>query len=206
MAALRGAELAATELSAKDALILAREALYRETAGSQWKPTLIGDRVMPRLAEDEIETPGKAGLLWPSLRSQIFRIDAVTHGGQRVEIGENEYASVDLMIGPEDPRPFVELASWLGQDRLPWRCSFILEGGGKTGMAFKEIGSSFLSIFPLIVTCSALSLHCASCGNSTTISQSSCEPRSRPGPPWGRRASSGDARQHSHNESRAGAM
>jgi intracellular multiplication protein IcmB len=148
MAALRGAELAATELSAKDALILAREALYRETAGSQWKPTLIGDRVMPRLAEDEIETPGKAGLLWPSLRSQIFRIDAVTHGGQRVEIGENEYASVDLMIGPEDPRPFVELASWLGQDRLPWRCSFILEGGGKTGMAFKEIGSSFLSIFP----------------------------------------------------------
>ena len=26
--------------------------------------------------------------LWPSLRSQIFRIDAVTHGGQRVEIGE----------------------------------------------------------------------------------------------------------------------
>ena len=53
-----------------------------------------------------------------------------------------------MMIGPEDPRPFVELASWLGQDRLPWRCSFILEGGGKTGMAFKEIGSSFLSIFP----------------------------------------------------------
>jgi intracellular multiplication protein IcmB len=148
MAALRGAELAATELSAKDALILAREALYRETAGSQWKPTLIGDRVMPRVAEGESERPSAAGLLWPSLRSQIFRIDAVTHGGQRVEIGENEYTSVDLMIGPEDPRPFVELASWLGQDRLPWRCSFILEGGGKTGMAFKEIGSSFLSIFP----------------------------------------------------------
>ena len=146
MAALRRAELAATELSAKDALILAREALYRETAGSKWKPTLIGDRVMPRLPEDDIETAGKAGLLWPSLRSQIFRIDAVTHGGQRVEIGENEYASVDLMIGPEDPRPFVELASWLGQDRLPW-------------------------------------LRSASCGNRTTISRSSCGPRSRLGPP-----------------------
>ena len=145
---MRGAEVAATELSARDALVLAREALYRETAGSQWKPTLIGDKVMPRLPEDDVKHPSKEGLLWPSLRSQIFRIDAVTHGGQRVEIGENEYASVDMMIGPEDPRPFVELASWLGQDRLPWRCSFILEGGGKTGMAFKEIGSSFLSIFP----------------------------------------------------------
>ena len=148
MAALRGAEVAATELSAREALVLSREALYRETAGSQWKPTLIGDKVMPRLPEDDVKKPIKEGLLWPSLRSQIFRIDAVTHGGQRVEIGENEYASVDMMIGPEDPRPFVELASWLGQDRLPWRCSFILEGGGKTGMAFKEIGSSFLSIFP----------------------------------------------------------
>ncbi len=148
MAALRGAEVAATELSARDALVLAREALYRETAGSSWKPILVGDKVMPRLPEEHVKNPSKEGLLWPSLRSQIFRTDAMTQGGQRVEIGENEYASVDMMIGPEDPRPFVELASWLGQDRLPWRCSFILEGGGKTGMAFKEIGASFLSIFP----------------------------------------------------------
>ena len=103
---------------------------------------------MPRLPEDDVKHPDKAGLLWPSIRSQLFRIDAVTHGGQRVEIGENEYASVDMVIGPEDPRPFVELASWLGQDRLPWRAAFILEGGGKTGMAFKEIGSSFLAMFP----------------------------------------------------------
>jgi len=29
----------------------------------------------------------------------------VTHGGQRVEIGENEYASVDMMIGPEEGLP-----------------------------------------------------------------------------------------------------
>jgi len=148
MAALRGAEVAATELPASDALILAREALYRETAGSKWKPTLIGDKVMPRLPEDDVKHPDKGGLLWPSIRSQFFRIDAVTHGGQRVEIGENEYASVDMVIGPEDPRPFVELASWLGQDRLPWRATFILEGGGKTGMAFKEVGASFLSMFP----------------------------------------------------------
>jgi intracellular multiplication protein IcmB len=148
MAALRGAEIAATELKAREALILSREALYRETAGSAWKPTLIGDRVMPRPAEEDVKNPSREGLLWPSLKSQIFRIDAMTHGGQRVEIGENEYASVDMMIGPEDPRPFVELASWLGQDRLPWRCAFILEGGGRTGMVFKEIGASFLSIFP----------------------------------------------------------
>jgi intracellular multiplication protein IcmB len=76
MAALRGAEVAATELPAADALILAREALYRETAGSKWKPTLIGDKVMARLPEDDVKHPDKAGLLWPSIRSQFFRIDA----------------------------------------------------------------------------------------------------------------------------------
>src|ERR1700722_10970926 len=92
------AEVAAPELAAGEALILAREALYRETAGSKWKPTLIGDKVMPRLPEDDVKHPDKAGLLWPSIRSQFFRIDAVTHGGQRVEIGENEYAGVDMVI------------------------------------------------------------------------------------------------------------
>ena len=147
-AALRGLDVTATELPAREALVVAREAMYRETAGSDWKPILLGDKVMPRLPEEGEKKPSKEGLLWPSLRSQIFHIDALTQGGQRVEIGENEYASVDMTIGPEDPRPFVELASWLGQDRLPWRCAFILEGGGRAGMAFKEIGASFLSIFP----------------------------------------------------------
>ncbi len=147
-ATLRGLEISVEELSAKESLTVIREAMYRETAGSNWRPILVGDRVMPRLPEEDVKWPNKEGWLWPSLRSQLFHADALTHGGQRVEIGEYEYASVDMAIGPEDPRPFVELASWLGQDRVPWRGAFILEGGGRTGMVFKEIGASFLAIFP----------------------------------------------------------
>ena len=146
--ALRGIDVSATEISARDALILAREAMYRETAGSEWAPILIGDRVMARMPEDDVEKPSKEGLIWPSLRSCFFHEDGLTKGGQVVELGEFEYAPVDLMIGPEDPRPFVELAATLGSDRVPWRCSFILEGGGRTGMALKEVGASFLAIFP----------------------------------------------------------
>ncbi|MCW2318911.1 intracellular multiplication protein IcmB [Rhodoblastus acidophilus] len=146
--AMRGVDVSVTEMSARDALILAREAMYRETAGSSWTPTLIGDRVMSRLPEDDEKNPSKEGLLWPSLRGQFFHDDAVTNGGQVVEVGAYEYASVDLVIGPEDPRPFVELAATLGQDRAPWRCCFILEGGGQGAMAMKEIGASFLAIFP----------------------------------------------------------
>ena len=148
VSALKGLDIAAVELSARDSVAVSREALYRETAGSAWRATLVGDRVMPRLPEDDVKRPNKEGLLWPSLRSQIFHLDAVTRGGQRVEIGENEYSSVDMTIGPEDPRPFIELSAPLGRDRIPWRASVVIEGGGRTAMMLKEVAASFLSMFP----------------------------------------------------------
>jgi intracellular multiplication protein IcmB len=146
-AALRNGDVASVELDAHAALKIAREALYRETAGSAWRPTLLGDRVMPQLPEED-EKPHAEGLLWPSIRSQLFHADAITQGGQRVQIGNYEYASVDLAVGPEDPRPFIELAAALGKDRIPWRGAILIEGGGKAAMAMKEIGASFLAMFP----------------------------------------------------------
>ena len=58
------------------------------------------------------------------------------------------YAPVDMDIGPEDPRPFVELAAALGHDRIPWRAAIVLEGCGQSAMQLKDIGASFLSMFP----------------------------------------------------------
>jgi intracellular multiplication protein IcmB len=145
---LKAHDIAATVLTAHEALTVCREAVYRETVGSGWKASLPGDRVMPRLPEDDVKTPKKEGLLWPRLGGQIFHVDAVTHGGQRVVMGANEYGGVDMAMGPEDPRPFVELAAALGRDRVPWRATLILEGGGKSGMMLKEIGATFLGMFP----------------------------------------------------------
>ena len=62
-----------------------------------------------------MQKPKAEYLLWPPIREQIFYADAVTQGGQRVDFGDNAYAPVDMDIGPEDPRPFVELAATLGQ-------------------------------------------------------------------------------------------
>ena len=147
--ALHNQGVACEELDAHAALKLAREAVYRETAGSEWKATLMGDRVMPRLPDDPDDpNPHPGGLLWPSIRDQVFNADAHTKGGRFVEIGDYEFAPVDMMVGPEDPRPFLELAATLGRDRIPWRASIVLEGGGKTAMSFKEGGASFLHMFP----------------------------------------------------------
>ena len=149
VAALHNHDVAAVELDAHEALRTAREVLYRETAGSPWRAILPGDRVMPRLPDAEDgAAPHPEGLLWPSIRSQVFHLDAQTHGGQRVRIGGREYAPVDMAIGPEEPKPFIELAAALGRDRLPWRASVIVEGGGRTAMQVKEIGATFASLFP----------------------------------------------------------
>ncbi|WP_158746704.1 ATP-binding protein [Acidisphaera sp. L21] len=147
VASLRNADVASVELDAHAALKVIRESIYRETAGSPWRPSLIGNRVMPRCPEDD-EKAQPEHMLWPSIRSQVFYADAITQGGQRVQIGDYEYAPIDMAVGPEDPRPFIELAAALGKDRIPWRGAIVVEGGGKASMAMKEIGASFLAMFP----------------------------------------------------------
>src|ERR1700733_4900411 len=53
VASLRNADVASVELDAHAALKVIRESIYRETAGSPWRPVLIGDRVMARCPEDD---------------------------------------------------------------------------------------------------------------------------------------------------------
>lgn len=149
VASLGNNDVATRELDAHEALRVIRESVYRETAGSDWKATLPGDRVMPRATEDPDggESP-TAGMLWPAVAEQMFHADAETLGGQRVRIGDHDYAPVDMAVGPEDPRPFVELSARLGQDRIPWRSAVVIEGGGRNAMQIKEVAATFFSMFP----------------------------------------------------------
>ena len=145
--ALRAHDVAVGIMEPHDALRVARESMYREMSGSDWNASLPGDKVMARCPEDGAKA-GVGHLLWPPLRDQLFYTDAVTRGGQRVDFGENAYSPVDMNIGPEDPRPFVELAATLGLDRIPWRAAIVIEGCGQSAMQIKDVGASFLSMFP----------------------------------------------------------
>src|SRR5260370_17246210 len=53
-----------------------------------------------------------------------------------------------MYLGPEDVRPFVELSATLGLDRIPWRAAVVIEGCGQSAMQLKDIGASFLTMFP----------------------------------------------------------
>ena len=140
--------VAVQPLTPAEALIAIREAVYPETAGSDWKPFIQGTDPMPRLPEGEPEK-GDAGLaLWPPLADQLFFADAVTHGAQRVSIGGHEWSSVDMTVGPEDPRPFAEIAARLNATHTPWRMSMLVEGGGRNMMSFKKVVATLLGFVP----------------------------------------------------------
>ena len=137
MHSLRSQGVACAECESHDTLRVAREVMYRETASGDWRATLPGDRPMPRCPPDGKRATGEH-LLWPTIGDQIFYTDAVTVGGHHVEFGENTVAPIDMTIGPEDPRPLVELVATLGRDRIPWRTSFLLEGCGPAAMSMKK--------------------------------------------------------------------
>ena len=148
LSALRAHDVSAGIINPHDALRISREAMYREMSGSEWRPSLPGDKVMARCPEDDITKPKAECLLWPPLSDQLFYCDAVTRGGQRVDFGDNAYGCVDVYLGPEDVRPFVELSATMGLDRIPWRAAVVIEGCGRSAMQLKDIGASFLTMFP----------------------------------------------------------
>ncbi len=144
ISAFQTQEVSVERVKPDQALVTIREALYPETTGSGWTPSLPGCDVRPMLPEDGEK--GDAGLLlWPPVADQIFRADAVTNGGQRVEIGEHEWAPVDMTRGPEDAKPFSDLMARMAESHVPWRMLMLVESGGQNMMWMKKLGASVLA-------------------------------------------------------------
>ena len=148
MTAFRNHGVSVQALTPAESLVVVREAVYPESAGSEWKPLIQGTDPMPRLPEGEPQK-GDAGLaLWPAIAEQVFFADAETHGAQRVAIGGHEWSSVDMTIGPEDPRPFAEIVARMNATHTPWRMSMLVEGGGQNMMMFKKVVATLLGFVP----------------------------------------------------------
>ena len=146
--AFRNHGVSAEALKPDRALVAIREAMYPETADSGWKPFIQGTNPMPRMPEAEPKN-GDAGLvLCPPLADQLFFADAETHGSQRVSIGGHDWSSVDMTVGPEDPRPFAEIVARLNATHTPWRMSMLVEGGGRNMMMFKKVAATLLGFVP----------------------------------------------------------
>jgi intracellular multiplication protein IcmB len=147
IAAFANQHIILEEIEPRAALILMREALYPETRDSNWTPSLPGDPLPIRMP-DLGETVAADHVLWPNLPSQIFRDDAETLGSRAVRIGDHDYAAIEVVLGPEIPRPFAELVARLARTHVPWRASVWLESGGPATMAFKSMFAELLAFDP----------------------------------------------------------
>ena len=71
VSSLKGLDVAAIEISAHDGVVVAREAMYRETAGSAWRAILSGDG-FDRAARRGRQAAAYEWLMWPPLRDHFF--------------------------------------------------------------------------------------------------------------------------------------
>ncbi len=128
-------------LEVHDALCAVRNNLYPEKANHSWRPSLPGDKVVPRAPE---RTGDYSDILWPSLKSQMAIGDAETVNRSVVRIGDQLWGGVDMTLGPSDTVPFPILLNRMVESKMPFRISFLIESGGIQGAATQKMLSSIL--------------------------------------------------------------
>ncbi|GAB5390103.1 MAG: type IVB secretion system protein IcmB/DotO [Alphaproteobacteria bacterium] len=127
-----------------EALRAMRMCLYPDLATSNWKPSLPGDKVPARIAENG-EARDVSSIVWPRIQDQMFVLPAEVNGATSVNIGNMRYGSIDMTLAPEETQPFSSLLARMGDTDIPWRISFLLEGGGMNALGLKSMLASILT-------------------------------------------------------------
>jgi intracellular multiplication protein IcmB len=83
-------------------------------------------------------------LLWPKLADQIVAGDAKIVGKFAVRMGNLFWAGADMTLGPMDATPFSSLLNRLVDADIPFRISFLIEGGGVYATQFRTFVSTIL--------------------------------------------------------------
>jgi len=130
-------------LEVHDALRAIKMNLYQANVNSAWSPCLPGDPIPARAPENRGDV---SEILWPSLRHQIATYPAKIVNDHTIEMGNYLWSGVDLVLAPQEPTPFPALLNRLNEDGIPFRISFLIEGGGIAGMAMQSFLTSLLSV------------------------------------------------------------
>ena len=130
--------LIAARLSSEEAVAAVRRGVDGVTPVG-WRAYMAGDGAHPRAAE-----PAEWGVFPPPLAPQILDREP-ERVGSGVALGERLYGTLDMTLGPRNPRPFSEFLERLSG--LPFRLSLLLEGGGlgTVGAKAARIGAAFLA-------------------------------------------------------------
>lgn len=126
-----------------DAVRAVRNNLFPSKAHANWKACLPGDPIPPRAPMSRIDL---SDVIWPPLRTQISVGDARLAGGPVVQIDDLNWAGADMTLGPMEAAPFPGLLNRLYESRVPFRISFMIEGGGAEASQFRAFVATLLSV------------------------------------------------------------
>jgi intracellular multiplication protein IcmB len=130
-------------LEVHEALTAVRNNLFPSKANEDWRVCLPGDPIAPRSPSSHFDM---SEIMWPPLSQQLAVGDGRVLDKSTVQIGDLYWAGADMTLGPMDASPFPQLLNRLFDADIPWRISFLIEGGGAQAMAFRTMASTLLSV------------------------------------------------------------
>lgn len=130
-------------LAAHDALRAVRNNMFPSKAHEDWKACLPGDKIPPRAPTSRIDL---SDVIWPPIRTQLAVGDARLTGGPVCQIDDLNWAGADMTLGPMEATPFPALLNRLYDANVPFRISFMIEGGGAKSSQFRSFVATLLSV------------------------------------------------------------
>ncbi|MGQ0527145.1 MAG: type IV secretion protein IcmB [Alphaproteobacteria bacterium] len=128
-------------LEVHEALTAVRNNLFPDHANDGWRACLPGDPIPARASRDSKDL---SDVLWPNLAKQVTAADARTLGKSVVRIGNILWAGADMTLGPMDATAFPVLLNRLVEADIPFRISFLIEGGGVYATQFRTFIATIL--------------------------------------------------------------
>ena len=135
--------IAAQPLTAHEGLHAVKNNLYPEKAHKEWTANLPGDDIAPHAPTNKTDL---SEILWPSLRQQLSLADSKIVNQSIVKIGTKYWGGADITLAPLDPSPFPMLLNRLHDANIPYRISFLLEGGGAYSTALRTFVATILGV------------------------------------------------------------
>lgn len=133
----------AETMKVHDALRAVKNNLYPTKAHEDWKACLPGDVIPARAPTSRSDL---SDVVWPSLKQQLALADCYVMNESIVRIGDQIWAGADMTLAPMDPSPFPMLLNRLFEAKVPYRISFLIEGGGVYATQLRSFAATILGV------------------------------------------------------------
>lgn len=140
---LNGMGLLSNLLEIHDACREIRKTIDPEFTDPTWSVYLPGDTIPVR--ETQNFEGDVSDVLWPPLPNQLIPRDGENLSLRTVRIGDRIYAPLTISLFPKEINHFSALFNRVLNSKVPWRISFLMEGGGLQALGLKPTIAAILS-------------------------------------------------------------